>query len=115
MPSVLFVVFLIGYRHFFVKREVRYMHGFRLYLLPPPYKLDTCMKREIRYTEKFNFSFDKRNLVLMFDDVCRMFEYQEISSLCTESCEGETIIITVFEIKKSEVALTKLHVELIEL
>uniref|UniRef100_A0A9I9DPQ8 Uncharacterized protein n=1 Tax=Cucumis melo TaxID=3656 RepID=A0A9I9DPQ8_CUCME len=30
-------------------------------------------------------------------------ETKEISSLCSEPCEGENIIITVFEIKKSEV------------
>ncbi|XP_038876043.1 uncharacterized protein LOC120068372 isoform X2 [Benincasa hispida] len=30
-------------------------------------------------------------------------ETKEISSLCAEPCEGENIIITVFEIKKSEV------------
>lgn len=29
--------------------------------------------------------------------------FQEISSLCVEPCEGETLIITVFEIDKSEV------------
>ncbi|XP_022138526.1 uncharacterized protein LOC111009671 [Momordica charantia] len=30
-------------------------------------------------------------------------ETKEISSLCAEPCEGETIIISVFEIKKSEI------------
>ncbi|KAL0538008.1 hypothetical protein IC582_027002 [Cucumis melo] len=30
-------------------------------------------------------------------------ETKEISSLCSEPCEGENIIITVFEIKKSEI------------
>ncbi|KAG6593988.1 hypothetical protein SDJN03_13464, partial [Cucurbita argyrosperma subsp. sororia] len=30
-------------------------------------------------------------------------ETKEISSLCAEPCEGETIIVTVFEIKKSEI------------
>ncbi|XP_016902285.2 uncharacterized protein LOC103497823 isoform X3 [Cucumis melo] len=34
---------------------------------------------------------------------CYSSEYQEISSLCSEPCEGENIIITVFEIKKSEI------------
>ena len=32
---------------------------------------------------------------------CKFF--QEISSLSVEPCEGETLVVTVFEIKKSEV------------
>lgn len=32
-----------------------------------------------------------------------IYDFQEIASLSVEPCEGETIIVTVFQIKKSEV------------
>lgn len=32
-----------------------------------------------------------------------IYDFQEIASLAVEPCEGETIVVTVFEIKKSEV------------
>ena len=45
------------------------------------------------------------NLGLKVNDLikCLLWNFQEISSLSVEPCEGETLIVTVFEIKKSEV------------
>lgn len=36
--------------------------------------------------------------------------FQEISSLSVEPCEGETLIVTVFEIHKSEVLFVHIYV-----